>query len=293
MRDSLALLFVAAVVLPAAQVMSGTVSRGGIVLFYETRLEPERNGITKIGGGTLTENDVIKRHLCDFIEKRCFGYDLRIERADGGRYRLQFSPLTMTPQQMEKIFPKVVGWQISSQMPRTPATQDVSDGDTLALDLFLNPSTGQKLVDYLKVHAEGQASTASGTAVDFSVDEGWLQINAPRLTINGKAVEGGARFGVSGSPIWMYVNGYGRFVFTLAPRIDLGFEKAGEIRGSTMKWRLAGDEFLLETDKRIASGGKVYNLYVFRDANYLPKGEESKAPLLLGAGGSIESLVRR
>ena len=274
-----------------AQVMTGNGSISGVSFSYETRLEPPAPIVTRSGGGTLTENDIAKRHICDFARQTYFGYDLRMEPLPNGQYRVTFSPLTITPSKMQEIFPEVKNWTLLP-LPKQPATQVVKTGDTIALDLFVNPSTGQKLVEYLIVQGgQGRALSAYGPARDFSVEESILRISAPKLSINGKPQEATHGFrGAIGSPIWIHIGGRGRFIFTLLPRLDLGFQKAGEIRGSTMAWRWGADEFSLNTDSRIAPGEGAYNLYVFHDPNYSPlKSEE----LTMGAGGKLESLVRR
>jgi hypothetical protein len=277
------------------QLMTGSGSANGVSFSYETRLEPPDPPISKIGGGVLTHNNnIVKRHVCDFAQKKCFGYDLTMEPLADGRFRFEFSPLTITPEQMAEIFDNVGGWTLLP-MPQHPAAQILQAGDTLALDLFVNPSTGQKIVDYLKIQGgHGRRLSASGPAHDFSVEAGWLEISAPRLTINGKLLEATAlyRGGVGGSPLWIYISGRGRFIFSLAPRMDLGLQKAGEIRGSTLTWRWGGDEFSLNTDKRIAPGGGAYNVYVFNDSSYRPKGKDDNAAFLMGAGGALETLVR-
>ena len=260
----------------------------------QCRLEPPDPPISKFGGGALThDNKVVKRHLCDFAQKKCFGYDLTMEPLADGQFRLEFSPLTITSAQMDNLFPEVKGWTLLP-MPQHPATQILHPGDTLALDLFVNPSTGQKIVDYIKVQGgHRRLLSATGSPHDFSGEEGWLEIRAPRLTINGKPLESTANYrgGVGGSPVWIYVNGHGRFIFSLAPRWDLGLQKAGEIRGSTPTWRWGSDEFELNADKRIAPGGGAYNVYVFNDVSYRPKGENGAA-FQIGAGGALETLVR-
>ena len=73
-------------------------------------------------------------------------------------------------------------------------------------------------------------------------------------------------------------------MFSLAPRPDLGMEKAGEIRGTTMTWRHGGREYKITTDKPIASGSRAYNMYVFhipRNAEYfgLSAGDKPDPPI--------------
>ncbi|MCP5115326.1 MAG: hypothetical protein GY953_31240, partial [bacterium] len=213
---------------------------------YQTRLEPPIPKITSIAGGTLTENQVIKRHICDLSQKTYFGYDLTIERLEDGRFRYTFSPLSITPEKMDEIsakmdevFGSVRGWRPLA-LPQRPATQVLAAGETLALDLFVNPATGQKVVEYIQVDdVPPRIVRVPDSARDFSPDDVTLQIRSGRLFINGELAHKIAS--VRGSPIWIYIRGRGRFVFSLVPRYELSFQKAGEIRGSTMTWRYGGD----------------------------------------------------
>jgi len=196
---------------------------------------------------------------------------------------------------MGEIFPDVKDWRLLP-VPRQLTSEVVRGGDIVALDLFINPSTGQKIVDYIKVEGEkGRYLAASGAARDFSAEEGVLQISNPRLSLNGRVLDSTAKLnmGISGSPLWIYIDGHGRFVFTLMPRTDLGFQKLGEIRGSTMVWRWAHDDFSVNTDARIAPGEGAYNVYVFNDPNWHPRPRgEAQSGFTMGAGGTLESLIR-
>ncbi len=275
-----------------AQIMSGSVTIDGVSFTYETRLEPPSPGISSTGGGTLTEKRVVKRHICDFVQKTYYGYDLTMDTLADGRYRLTFSPLTITPAKMEEIFNKVKGWRPVA-LPQQPASQIIRAGDTLAIDLFVNPATGQKIVDYIKVHVgHGRGVTASGPPRDFTLEDADFLLSAPRLSINGKLLEESVQFkgSISGTPLWIYVGGHGRFIFSLTPRPELGMRKGGQVRGHSMSWRCDSDDFLITTDQRIAPGDGVYHLYVFQDPSFRPRGPEG---FRMGAGGRLESLIRR
>jgi len=52
---------------------------------------------------------------------------------------------------------------------------------------------------------------------------------------------------VSGSLVWFYAPGHGRYIFSLTPRPDLGFVQAGEIRGGLATFTVDKDEVLLES----------------------------------------------
>jgi hypothetical protein len=109
------------------------------------------------------------------------------------------------------------------------------------------------------------------------------------LAVNGKQLEewGG---GMSGTAVFFYLPGYGRFVVSLAPHTDLGFRKSGQVRGNTLAIHSGADTFLFECDGPIAPGGGAFNLYVYHDPTWRPRGGPDA--FQLGAS-SARSLVRR
>ncbi len=253
-----------------APLMSGSASSNGVLVSYETRLEPGSPPIHMHGGGWLTEKNVLKRHLCNFENKAYFGYDLVVEPLAGSRYRLRFAPLTITPQEMSKIFSKVSNWT-SLPLPGGPVTVEVRAGETVALDLFVNASTGQKVTDYLTIKGDDrQVVHVAGPARDFGPEDATIEVSFPNVSVDGTPLVS-SQGGVVGQAVWADLPGHGRFVFSLAARPDLGMQKAGEIRGTTMTWRTGEHEYTITTDKPIASGSRAYNLYVFhipRTADY-------------------------
>ena len=136
-----------------AVLTSGGAGSNGIWVNYESRLEPGSPPIQKYGGGVLTEKNTIKRHVCNFDNNTYFGYDLTMEPLREGVYLLRFAPLTITPQKMSEIFEKVSNWT-PLPLPGGPVTMEVRAGQTVALDLFVNASTGQKVTDTLWSKAE-------------------------------------------------------------------------------------------------------------------------------------------
>ena len=242
-----------------AQLMSGAASSNGVWVNYETRLEPGSPPIARHGGGTLTEQNVIKRHMCNFDNDTYFGYDLSVETLDGGRFRFRFAPLTITPRKMSEIFTKVSNWT-PLPLPGGLVTMEVRAGETVALDLFVNPSTRQKVTDYLTIKGtERTQLQVDGPPRDFSPEDATIELSSPRVIVDGKNVAS-TDGGISGEALWIDLPGHGRFVFSLAPRLDIGMQKTGEIRGNTMTWHAAGNDYMITTDKPIASGSRAYNL---------------------------------
>ncbi|MBL8212410.1 MAG: hypothetical protein JNK87_16970 [Bryobacterales bacterium] len=246
---------------PAGVLMSGSAGSNGVHVNYSTRLEPGTPAISKHGGGTLTKDGVIKRHLCNFDNGTYSGFDLTMERLPSGKVRLRFAPLTMTPEEMKKIFPKVDQWK-PLPLPAAPATLEVNPGETVALDLFVNPSTGQKVTEYLTVQSDQRlVVTVDGPARDFRVTDVELDLTAPRVSVDGKqAFEfAGA---MRGPALWLDLPGHGRHVFSLVPRPDLGMQRLGEIRGTTLQWKSGGHTYAVSTARPVLPGEQAYHLYV-------------------------------
>ena len=139
----------------------------------------------------------------------------------------------------------------------------VRPGETVALDLFVNSSTGQKVTDYLHVqNALGRTVTIAGPAIDFRPEDAVMELSSPRVKVDGKLLTS-SQGSISGNAIWVDLPGYGRFVFSLVKRPDLSMVRAGELRGTSVKWNSAGHEFLVETDKPVIPGDKAFHLYLF------------------------------
>jgi hypothetical protein len=182
-------------------------------------------------------------------------------------------------------------------LPKTPGTQTVRSGETIAVDLLINPLGGQKVVDYLTVRGPGQREvyTAEGPPREFTVEDVPLSIMGPRLTINGELVEGtsGMTGGVSGVAVRFYLPDKGRFVLTLAPNEALGFRRAGEIRGSTLTFTIGRDTYSFDCNGRIAPGDGPYHLYVHHDPNYRPKNPPPPGAFGMDAGDKAAWMIRR
>ena len=111
-----------------------------------------------------------------------------------------------------------------------------------------------------------------------------MQIRQPRVTLNGAAQSTAARTpNANGSLVWFYLPGRGRYVLSLAPRPELDFKKAGELRGGSIKFTLGEDTITLECSNEIASGHAPYVLYVLRDAVWEPTAQAQKGQFAIGS----------
>lgn len=91
-----------------------------------------------------------KRYTKNPAAHEYFGYDVQVEVVDArsATYRVTFSALDLTPQELS--VPDAASWRMSPA-PIFPQPQVVSTADRIAVDVFTDPSSGQKVVDYIRI----------------------------------------------------------------------------------------------------------------------------------------------
>jgi hypothetical protein len=99
-----------------------------------------------------------------------------------------------------------------------------------------------------------------------------LRLVSPRLTINGELDESSLLTNdtVASAFVWFYAGGRGRFILSLLPNAELGFRKAGEVRGSSLRFTVGKDTFTLNAAGQIAPGRAPFNLYLLHDPTWRP-----------------------
>jgi len=289
------------------RIMSGNASTKGFSCSWVTRLEPP-SPPSDVGanGGFVSGQSATHRFVMDDHRHQYFGYDMVVEHlALADTFLVTFRPLSAGPEKLKSLWIDLTGWTMVP-IPVYPAPQTVHFGDTIALDLLTNAATGQKVVDYIQVEELGEPEAvaeyvrrlgthrASGMARDFSAEDAELRMIEPRLSVNGKALEA-ANFGsgFSGSAAWFYLPDRGRYIFSLVPHSQLGFQKAGQVSGASLTFTVDGVTFALGCSQHIAPGSESYNLYVFHDPTWRPTTGDTNAPFLFGSADRAELLVRR
>jgi hypothetical protein len=154
------------------------------------------------------------------------------------------------------------------------------------MDLLRNPRTGQRIVDYVTVQEPAnpeitfqnvnvpprEFAFATGEPRDFRPDDGELHIRSARMSVNGKVdtSTSGSNIEISGVVVWFYLPKRGRFLLSLTPHPDLGFRKAGEVRGSKLSFTIGSDTFNLVAGGAIAPTQSAFNLYLLHDPTWKP-----------------------
>jgi hypothetical protein len=274
----------------AEVIMGGSGTKGAVSFSYETRIEPELAGqkLSGLGSGGLVVDTAFHRFLTDLHAKRYFGYDVTIDPAPDGKFRVTFSPLSIDAKRLQLDQPNLWRQIPVPLLPQPVLVGSQKDREQIAVDLFVHPVTGQKIVDYLSIGGHGASSRLpSGAPRDFTVDDVPITLTRPRVSLNGKLVEAMAG-GISGEAVYLYIPGHGRYAFSLAANASLGFRKAGEVRGGKLTFTWGADNVNFDCDEPVAPGGGVFNLYVRHEPAWRPRGKDQ---LELGAS-SASAMIR-
>ncbi len=270
---------------------SGTLSNGVEVKFSTFADPPFKwSQPLKIGlGGIHTGSDRIHRFMVDRAGKSYFGYDLAAAPTDANHYRVTILPLTPTQD--------LAGY-IPIALPRIPAPQTVQEGDKIALDLLVSADGSQKIVDYIQVSMKKRPPASvpapSSAVRDYTLDDGPLKFamdGQHDIFINGQPQPGLALTMKSGSTLWFYFPGWGRYVLSLEPRIGYGFQAAGTIQDNVIRFQADGNRYEIRFPAPLLSGGGTYRLYVLRDPEYRPANGAER--MILGGIDRLENLVTR
>jgi hypothetical protein len=262
-----------------------------------------------VGGGIM-----VHRFLRDDSKHVFLGYDLLVEsQRQADTYRVTIGELGMGPfdmfQDPNRGQPFNPAEWTKLPIPAYPAPRLVFTGNTISIDLGTVPDTGQKLVDYVTIQPRkapilprvmrpsAAAPEVSGTARDFSVDDAEMQLVRPRVNLNGAPQDtttSRAMEDASGALIWFSLPNRGRYILSLAPRPELGFVKAGEIRGGAIAFTLGDDKFTLQSNTPITTGYAPYILYVLHDPDWEPTAQAQRGHFQTGSVSPGEiALLRR
>jgi hypothetical protein len=284
----LALTLLVAGILPAPvaaqskRIDGGVASRLGFLFFWETHLDPAAPPLAQSFETAVLElgNDPIQRVMLDRAQKTYFGYGVRVERPPDGSFRVTFQPLSISPELQRLLGSDLAEWKMLPP-PRFPAPRTVRPGDVLELRLLTGSAWGQTLTDYVtvrepEVRREGfgaleptppRFAFAPGAPRDFRIEDVELRFNQPGIYAAGRD---GTTFleEVTGAVVWVYIPTRGRYLLSLTPRP--GFSRAGDVRGSMLRFTVAGETISIMSRDRIAPGDAAFNLYVRREPKWVP-----------------------
>ncbi len=230
----------------------------------------------------VDEHHIIHRVLLDGAGKYIFGYDVLIEAVPASKmFNIAVTPLD------PKIEKELLAGGPGSQpqhiptLPQSAEPQILDDGDSIALDLLVNPRSGLKIVDLVRVSFAREnlfQEMPRSLPKDFTLEAVALRVVDFRLLVDDSLV-GAGKPGTdfNGALIWCYVEGEGRFIFSLVPREGYQFKKVGIIADNRIEFSLNGKRFEWLSTASILPTGGTWNLWVLHDPGYLPFGTQQVA----------------
>jgi tetratricopeptide (TPR) repeat protein len=176
----------------AAGFSSATLDNGASVGFALLRSGPaDPSGA--IGDAALARSNGVSRVLWDRETGAYFGYRLEIKRQRSARpFRVTVKPLD--PEAEGPLRQRVACASCPPPTPlaapplRYPAPQQLAEGDSLTLELLANPTTGEKILDVVKVSATPVSAATMKTAALRAL-ESWEAVQRA----NGHMAQGGYR----------------------------------------------------------------------------------------------------
>lgn len=233
------------------------------------------------------DDHVVHRLLADAAGKLIFGYDLWVAPDSAAKkFRIVVRPLD--PQYGNRLWTKTPGASESFQsvsistFPKPTEPQTLDDGDAFSLDLLVNPDSGVKIVDVVKVTFDRSSLRDVDprmTPRDVTPDVVAMEMKDYSLLINDNlAATGKSKTGCTGSLLWLYIPNRGRFVFSLVPRAGYEFRKAGIIENNRIEFTVNGDRYEWLSSSPILRGDGTWNLWVLSDSSYTPLFGSEPAP---------------
>jgi hypothetical protein len=327
MRNKFSITFLIFFTLGLSSLANGQVTAwfdGGPKIIISSATNPPGVNRKVIGSiQTTRERNVFSRVYVDEERAIYFGYDVVIEPdAEGKHYTLTFKPLSVSPDSRSfstgRDYPASNSLPITTRqklkmtamiLPKYPEPQIIEEDDTLAFDVLVNPETGVKIVDLIKIVSANsplpQTLSVSGArrarmlpTEDFTISSVELKISSSKLLVNGQPIireANNSHLSLSGALIWIYLPHHGRFVLSLTPRKGFNFQKVGTIQGNKISFLIGGSLYeWISASPVVTSGNQNWNLWVLRDKDYKPDIETvPEHPYLMGAADDVDFLQEK
>ncbi len=303
-----------------AQQASVSFNKKGISVIFKIEtsapdaIKQSFGGVYFTGYDDTEKESRVHRVLADKASGEYFGYDLIIESdAIPNKYKVSIKPLTISPPENMRLSDLT-----ARSLPKYPEDMIIEDGDTIALDVLVNPQTKVKIVDLIKITTKKPQSsdsflynpTATGSGSidnlpskqkpqDFTLDAVKLRLTSPKLLINGtiSPLRGSEWNGIiEGSIVYLYIPQKGRFILSLSPREGFNFQKTAVIESNKITFQSDKEHYELVSTAPIISNGGNWSLWILNDADYKSDSSFNSASddfIQYGASSQVEHLMMR
>lgn len=284
--------FIAALsVFSNAQEGGRTLADGFTVAVKTEKTPPDNNRQTDYIKTIETSSGyTINRLIIDEKNKIYFGYDLKVAPEDDkkNKFRISFAPLSINPKNFFKA-----ELYLAQTLPEYPAEVTVEAGETVTFDVLENPQTHAKISDIIKIIRKQNKFAGNFAereqAKDFTIDDINLRLDEPEISIGGEKTKTGSA--ASGSIVWVYIEGKGRFIFSFAPQSGFNFQKTGVILDNKILFEYNGEKYQFTNKSPVLGAGGKWNLWILFDGKYQPSDKLSPdSPYQFGAADKVESL---
>ena len=236
----------------------------------------ENSGDIERGQGWMT----ISRSIQDSIRHVSVKYKVNIERLRPilpAAYSVTFGEYEeQNPQMQVSTDSNNIG------AGKYPAPQAARNGDVIAVELYHDSSTSQRIVDYIHVGALDKMTLRTEAPHDTYSDDAEFNFAKPRVRINGEPQEpGNSANTLKGSNVWVYVPGYGRYIASFKRQPGLDIE--GEVTGNTLMFTESVNIIKIDCAERIAAGSGSYRIYLRRDSGWIPADVNDRGKAMIGA----------
>ena len=269
--------------IPAKRQVVLQVSNGGFVAFksettaIDNKHTAESRSLASLiySQSLAGEDHVVHRVLTDSEQRVIFGYDLWVNSDPLTRkFTLDILP---AGEAFRRTFLKESAQRSTdtfATFPKPATQQTLNDGDAVSLDLLVNQESGVKIVDVVRVTFDRSSlpeSFRESTPKDFTLDAVALSVTGYELSMDGRLVgRSKSTTNCSGSLLWLYVPGRGRFIFSLAPREGYSFQKIGVLDNNRIEFVIDGARYEWQSVLPILPNGGTWNIWVLLDPNYTP-----------------------
>jgi GWxTD domain-containing protein len=147
-----------------AQQSSVSFNKKGISIIFNIKASSPEASKQSLGSVYFTgyedgeKESRVHRVLADRESGAYFGYDLVIESDSSApnKFKVSVRPLSINPPEQMRL-----GDLTARSLPKYPEDMVVEDGDTIALDVLINPQTKVKIVDLIKITTKKPQSSDS------------------------------------------------------------------------------------------------------------------------------------
>jgi hypothetical protein len=219
--------------------------------------------------------NLLHRVFVDGKNEMFFGYELLVEPVAGMRqFRVTVRPLSdeyLRGLRARPTFQKRRLHPSYNAAAFSTAPQLIGDGDTFALDVLQNDSTGTKIVDVIQVTLTDpglKESASDSPPRDFAPEDVLMQVTNHKLLINDEAVYRSPGGSLSGSVLWIAMPDRGRFIFSLVPRPGYDFRKTATIAHNKISFEWGGERYEWVSSAPVVGLGGNWNIYMLHDADY-------------------------